>query len=93
MNLRSVPGTPVQKETDRLFAQLQKHETSSDEYSAILDQIIKLHETQADLDLRKVKPDTMVLAGTNLVGILMILFHERVNVITTKAMSTVMKPR
>ncbi|HRX15969.1 MAG TPA: hypothetical protein P5123_06625 [Spirochaetota bacterium] len=42
---------------------------------------------------RKVKPDTIAIVMTNLIGIGMILGYERVNIITSKALGFVLKGR
>ncbi len=84
--------TPVEKELDALFSNL-RIATDSEEYAVTLDMIVKLHKLQADEKPQQVSPDTIVLAAVNLLGIVMILSHERLNVITTKATSLVMKPR
>lgn len=93
-----MPSTPqrktlVDKELDVLFAKLGSHEPDSEEYTVIFDRIAKLHKLQMEEKPQRISPDTLVIAGTNLLGIVMILSHERLNVITTKAMSFVLKPR
>ena len=85
--------TPVEKELDALFSNLRIANPDSEEYATTLDMIVKLHKLQADEKPQQVSPDTLVLAAVNLLGIVMILSHERLNVITTKATSLVMKPR
>jgi hypothetical protein len=41
----------------------------------------------------KVSPDTLVIVGANLLGIILILKFEQLDIITTKALSFVMKGR
>ena len=48
----------------------------SEEYAAILDRIVKLHKLQAEEKPKRVSPDTLVLAGTNLLGIIVILKYR-----------------
>ncbi len=85
--------TPVEKEIVDLFAKLSQHKADSKEYAIVLDQITKLHKLKADEKPPRVSPDTLVLVGANLLGIVMILSHERLNIITTKATSLVQKLR
>ena len=85
--------TPVEKELGILFAELRLHGPSSEEYSIILDRIVQVHKLKADEKPLQVSPDTLIIAGTNLLGIILILNHERLNIITTKTMSLVLKPR
>lgn len=87
--------SPSQLETAiaRAFAQLESHEVGSDEYSATLEHISKLHKMREDEKSHRVSADTAAVIGANLAGILLILRHEHVNVITSRAMNLVMKPR
>ena len=93
MKPRPQSKTLVDKELDRLFSDLRDHDVDSEKYAAILDRIVKLHKLQAEEKPKQVSPDTLVLAGTNILGILIILKFEQLNIITTKAMSFVQKPR
>jgi len=49
-----------------------------------------LDENQKDF---RVSPDTILIVAGNLLGILLILKYEELNIITTKAMSFVIKGR
>lgn len=93
MKIEPKSKTLVDKELDRLFAELGIHMIDSEEYAATLDRIVKLHKLQAEEKPSRVSPDTLVLAGTNILGIIIILSYERLNIITTKAMSFVQRPR
>lgn len=83
--------TYVELELSRLFKQLRRHEPDSDEYAAAVDKIAKLHKLETDEKSSRVSKDTLATIGANLVGIVMILKHEELAIITTKAMSLVMK--
>lgn len=85
--------TPVDMEIDILFERLRHLLVESKEYATTLDTIAKLHKLKADEQPQRVSPDTLVIVGANLLGIIMILSHERLNIITTKAASLVLKPR
>ena len=67
----------------------------SDAYARMADQVEKLYklrEVDAKVDAQKrVSPDTWAVVGANLVGILMIVGHERANVVTSKALNLLMK--
>lgn len=41
----------------------------------------------------KISPDTLLIVGANLLGILLILNHERLDIISTKALGFVIKGR
>lgn len=85
--------THVELELDRLFRRLKSYEPQEEEYAATVDKIAKLHKLQIDERSGRVSPDTLALIGSNLLGIVMILKHEELNIITTKAMSLVMRAR
>jgi len=80
--------TKLEKALDRALRELETHEVDSDKYAAVLDRVAKLHKLkEEEKSSARVKPDTLVHAGANLLGILMIIRHENINVITSRAMS------
>jgi hypothetical protein len=87
------PKTPLEKEIDIALVALSDHKPSSEEYAKIVDQIAKLHEMKEIEKPSRVSYDTWALIGANLAGILLIIRHENTNVITSKAMSLLVKPR
>jgi hypothetical protein len=86
---------PTQLETalDRAFETLSQKAVATDEYTRTLEAVTELHKMKEAEKPSSVSPDTMLLVGANLVGILLIIRHEHVNVITSRAMSTLIKPR
>lgn len=93
MNIFNLEKTQAEKELDRQFKLLQGYASDSEEYATVLDRIAKLHKLAAEDKPPRVSRDTLVVAGVNLLGIIMILKHEELNVITTKAMSLVPRTR
>lgn len=83
----------------RLLADMAKVSCDSDEYAKLTDQLSKLYKMkEVDAKIRRessnrVSPDTLALIAANLTGIVMILSHERMNVIGSKALSFVSKLR
>lgn len=80
-------------EIDSVLEELQYHEKDSKEYAQILTQLEKLMKMQDMKKGRHLKPDTVAQIGANLAGIGLILNYEKLSVITTKAMSFVIKGR
>lgn len=78
---------------ERAFAKLSEYDVTSTEYSKTLDGITKLHKMKEEERPSELSRDTMLLVAANLVGILLIIRHEHVNVISSKAMNTLMRPR
>ena len=81
--------TRLDHEVERALKELNGQKPGTDEYSNILAHLEKLHKMQETPD--RVSYDTMVATAANLVGIALIIRHEHVNVITSKAMSFVPK--
>lgn len=80
----------LEKEIARLFAELNKiDDPSSEKYIAVSDQLKKLYALKEIDSKRKVSPDAVVGAVTNLAGMVLIINYERVHVITTKALGMV----
>lgn len=70
----------------------QLNETD-EEYAKIADQLVKLHGLKMNEKSSRVSPDTTAKIAANIVGILLIIRHEHLNVITSKAMEQVMRTR
>lgn len=73
---------------------LLKSELGSEEYHRLLDKVIKLHDIK-ERTSSKTSWDKSTLAtiGGNLLGLLMIIKHESVNVISQKALSFLIKTK
>jgi hypothetical protein len=76
---------------NRAYAALSNLQETDEQYAQILDHIVKLHKMKNDERTSQVSPDTWATIGANLVGILLIIRHEHVNVITSRAMNLVTK--
>ena len=70
--------------------ELNGHTAETKEYAATADQIVKLYELRKK---RRVSPDALLAAGVNILGIMVIVGHERAHVVTSKALSFVGKLR
>ena len=88
------PKSKLQLEIDRLTLDLRNHKTESKEYEDILDKLAKLHKVELERNPPpdRLKKDTAVVAVVNILGIAMIIRHEHLNVIASKALSLVRKP-
>lgn len=67
----------------------------SEEYTAAIKNIEKLHEIKASHKKTKfrVSGDTLLSVGGSLAGIVMILGYEKANVLTSKALGFVLKTK
>lgn len=74
------------------FDELKGQDAHSEDYSKIVEQITALSAIR-DNTTDRFSKDTMLLVIGNLAGILLIINHENVNVITSKALPFVGKFR
>ena len=59
----------------------------ADEYHQMTENVTKLLRAEDDLkSKRRISPDTWAIIGANLLGIVLVMNHERGAVITTKAL-------
>ena len=90
---KSVLYTPLEAAVSRVVNDLNNHEIGSEEYQKSLDALTKLHKVLEE-EKSSVSKDTLVLAGANLVGLMIIISHERLgHIITTRAFSMLLRPR
>jgi hypothetical protein len=65
----------------------------SKDYPVLLERLAKLYKLKETDAPKRVSADTVAIVAGNLIGILLILHYERLNVIGSKALSFVMKLR
>lgn len=85
--------TPLELEVDRAIRELKHHAIGSEEYVKTLNSIVQLHKMKEEEKPSSVSKDTLAIIGANLTGIFMILKHENVHVITSKAMNFILRAR
>lgn len=80
----------IKKVSDRL-AELS---ADSEEYTKLLNVLDGLYKTKSGCEKpNRISPDTLAVVLGNLIGIVIILKHEEINVITSKALGFVLKGR
>lgn len=92
-NFRAKPDGHLDREIRRALFEMNKHEPHSNEYGVVLDRYQKLIKLRADTKRQSVSPDTVLTTAAYLVGTLMIIHHEHLGVITTKATNHLVKPK
>lgn len=89
--------TPLDDAIDNLVLEIGSLDEGSEEQNRHADSIKKLCEAKATLQNADqpdfVKAETLAMIAGNLAGIVMILSFEHVNVITSKALSFVFRPK
>ena len=93
-NFKKAP-TKLEVAIDDLFSEMSYHGGSTEEYAAMVQQMDVLYKLQTvdseKSQIWKIKPDTLVLAVTNLLGIIVIVGYEQKSVLTTKALTLLRK--
>jgi hypothetical protein len=76
-------------------AELVKHDIGSTEYLQIMDQLERLYKMKASVktDPNRVSKDNLIATIGNFVGIVLVINHERVNVITSKAFNMIVRSK
>lgn len=92
-NIFKKEKTMLEKEIEAILLDMKDMDINSDEYEVALNHLSTLHEIKSKEKKWNVSPDTMAVVAANLLGIILILKHEELNVITSKAMNFVIKGR
>lgn len=79
----------LDKVTSDLLDQLNGLTISDDKYPLLLDQFVKIHAARTPK--RSVNLDTLAVVLGNLAGIMVIVNHEHLNVVTSKALGFIGK--
>ena len=77
---------------DRVLEHSKTLDPSTEEYAKAIDQLTKLTALLPSTEPR-FKPDTLLIVGGNLAGIVLILSFEHLNVLTSKAVGFVIKSK
>ena len=93
MFARAKEPTMLDDAIEKAYRDMNNHPVGSEKYVQTLDSIVKLHKMKEEEKPSEVDKNTVLLVGANLLSILMIIRHEHVNVITSRAMNLVIKPR
>jgi hypothetical protein len=80
----------LEREIEGVLVHLHVTAVDTEEYPKVLSHLERLYDLKGEKP-EHVKKDTMAIIGGNLLGILMILKYERVDVITSKALSFVIR--
>lgn len=78
---------------ERAYRELSHHAVGSDDYVKTLSFVTQLNKIKEENTPKSVSRDTLAVVFANLAGIFMIIKHENVNVITSRALNLLMKAR
>ena len=76
---------------DRVMQDMTNEDPESERYDAMSNQLTKLYTIKNENRSRRVSPDTLANVAANLAGIAIIVGHERVHIVTSKALGFIKK--
>lgn len=83
----------LEKAIDTVLSEMATLSSDSEDYAKMVDQLTKLYSLKEIDQPKRISPDTLAIVLGHVVGILMIVGHERTHVVTSKAMQFVLKLR
>jgi hypothetical protein len=92
MFLRKKEKTLLDVTIDAAFSELNRHPVGSEQYVKTLDILTRLHALE-DVKSSRLSKDTLATVGANLLGILMIIHHEHLHPITSRATQLLIRPK
>jgi hypothetical protein len=78
---------------DQLISRMSTEEEDSEDYTKMVDNLETLYKLKAETQPDRVKLDTIAIVAGNLLGIIIIVGFEKSHVMTSKALSNLLKPR
>lgn len=84
--------TPLDDAIEDVFSALKGLDEETEDYSNAVDQLVKLMKLKKDVEPTwQVSPDVLITTLANIAGILLVLQHERLHVIASKAFGLIRK--
>ena len=85
--------TGLETTIDNLISEMAGHDGNSEEYSKMTENLETLYKLKAEDKPDRVDRNTIAIVAGNLLGILVIVSFEKSHVMTSKALSNLLKPR
>lgn len=85
--------TGLENAINSLLAEMAALSSETDEYATMADQLVKLYKLKEITSGSRVSNDVLVTAAAHILGIGMIVGHERTHVVASKALGFVSKLR
>lgn len=83
----------LQMEINSILERMESMTIESEGYEVALSNLERLYELKSKDGKFNISPDTMAVVAGNLIGLIMIIKHEELNIITSKALGFVLKGR
>lgn len=85
--------TLLEKSIDEAIHDLMSRQPGTEEFAKASERLVALSQAKAGDKASRLSKDTLAVVAGNLLGILMIIKHEHVNVVASKAMQLLLSPR
>jgi hypothetical protein len=81
----------LEENIERVLQDLKGEEPETEKFAQISAQLERLYAIRNETRSRRVSPDTLATIGANLLGIGIIVGHERTHIVTSKALGFIRK--
>lgn len=76
---------------ERVMQDMKSEEPNTEKFAQMREQLTELYKIRNETRSRRVSPDTLATIGANLLGIGIIVGHERTHIVTSKALGFIRK--
>ena len=87
--LKKLTRHPLQDEIDRIVLYLADNDPETKEYECSLDRLERLTKIR---DADKIKPEAVLSAAVSVASIVLVLYFEKFDIVTSKAFGLIKKP-
>jgi len=91
--IRSDVRADLEKEISNLTKKLGVLEPDSKEYQVVADNVVRLCNARSYIKDRFASWDTLAVIGGNLLGIVLVLNYEKLDIVSSKAFGLIIKGR
>lgn len=93
MNLSDLRKPSIVDEAiGKVLTEMRQYDLETDEYKVAIDNLERLMKMRTEERRNRISPDTILIVAGNLLGILIMVGYERTHVMTSKAMTFVVRP-
>ena len=93
MFAKSSERIKLEDEIKEVLSILWEYDPASEEYAVVLDKLERLYGLKDEESKLLINLDNLIVVGGNLLGIILILNYEKLNIVTSKALSLIIRKR
>ena len=93
MFAKSSERIKLEDEIKEVLSILREYDPASEEYAVVLDKLERLYGLKDEESKLLINLDNLIVVGGNLLGIILILNYEKLNIVTSKALSLIIRKR